>query len=216
MSTASNNFLDKISNSDNASDLGFSAPSFPTAKKNYDCIKLSNRHGSISFGHIHQKGDVVSSVLLQGQDGSHFITMDQTTGNTTSVSPGAFNLRSGVGDIEPEGDSLVFHAEQGNIIIKADAGDITLIGDSINLHAVGAEGKGHVTITGSESVTVDAKKVLVNAKSMFKIASPGTGEIIANSVLKMYGSLVKGVTDGCSLKDGKYGGMAFQKMNTLL
>ena len=136
--------------------------------------------------------------------------MDETTGNTTSVSPGAFNLRSGVGDIEPEGDSLVFHAEQGNIIIKADAGDITLIGDSINLHAVGAEGKGHVTITAAR-VTVDAKKVLVNAKSMFKIASPGTGEIIANSVLKMYGSLIKGVTDGCSLKDGKYGDLGYPK-----
>ena len=65
-------------------------------------------------------------------------------------------------------------------------------------------------------VAVDAKKVLINAKSMYKIATSGTGEVVANSVLKLYGSLIRGVTDGCSLKDGKYGGMAFQKMNTLL
>ena len=106
--------------------------------------------------------------MLQGQDGSHFTWTDD--GNTTS-SPGAL-IEVSVGDIEPEGD-LWFFMQSSNIIIKADAGDITLIGDSINLHAVGAEGKGHVTITGSESVTVDAKS-FGNAKSMFKIASPGT------------------------------------------
>ena len=110
---------------------------------------------------------------------------------------------------------MVLHAENGNIIVSAQNGDITFIGDSINFHAVGAEGKGHVTITGSESVTVDSK-VLINAKSMYKIATSGTGEIVANSVLKMYGSLIKGVTDGCALKDGKHGDIAYQKLNTIL
>ena len=215
MTTASNRFLNRLTKCNSGEDLGISAPNFKHAQQNYDCIKFGNRHGSISFGHIHQKGDKTSSALLQGSDGRHFITLDETDRSTTQISPGKLNIRSGI-DAEQEDETMVLHAENGSIIITAQNGDITFIGDSINFHAVGAEGKGHVTITGSESVTVDAKKVLINAKSMYKIATSGTGEIVANSLLKMYGSLIKGVTDGCALKDGKHGDIAYQKLNTIL
>ena len=215
MTTASNRFLNRLTKCNSGEDLGISAPNFKHAQQNYDCIKFGNRHGSISFGHIHQKGDKTSSALLQGSDGRHFITLDETDRSTTQISPGKLNIRSGI-DAEQEDDTMVLHAENGNIIVSAQNGDITFIGDSINFHAVGAEGKGHVTITGSESITVDAKKVLINAKSMYKIATSGTGEIVANSLLKMYGSLIKGVTDGCALKDGKHGDIAYQKLNTIL
>lgn len=210
MTTASNSNLDRNKTAgDNKNEK------FDKAKCNDDAISLGNRHGSISFGHIHQRGDVTSSCLIQAPDARHFFSVDKETGDTTSVSPGRLNLRSGI-DIDGDDDSMMLHSESGNIIIKADNGSITFIADSIDMYAIGAEGKGDVHIGASNNFSVDAKKVLINAKSMYKIATSGTGEIVANSVLKLYGSLIRGVTDGCSLKDGKYGGMAFQKMNTLL
>ena len=210
MTTAANSNLDRNENGGDDKD-----EKFDRAKGNDDAVCLSNRHGSISFGHIHQRGDVTSSCLIQAPDGRHFFSIDKETGDTTSVSPGRLNLRSGI-EIDGDDDSMMLHSESGNIIIKADNGSITFIADSIDMYAIGAEGKGDVHIGASNNFSVDAKKVLINAKSMYKIATSGTGEIVANSVLKLYGSLIRGVTDGCSLKDGKYGGMAFQKMNTLL
>ena len=51
----------------------------------------------------------------------------------------------------------------------------------------------------------------MSAKTAYKIATPGNGEIIANSVLKIYGSIIRGVTDAVAIKDSKVGGQRFQK-----
>jgi len=47
---------------------------------------------------------------------------------------------------------------------------------------------------------------LVNSKVAYKIVSSGAGEIVANSILKMYGSIFKAVDDSCAVKDAKNGG----------
>ena len=57
------------------------------------------------------------------------------------------------------------------------------------------------------------KKFLVDSKNTFKIFSTGIGEIVANSRLKLYGSVIGGVTDGCAKKDSKCGGQLFQRKN---
>ena len=46
----------------------------------------------------------------------------------------------------------------------------------------------------------------MTSKVAYKLASSGTGEVVANSILKMYGSIFKGVDDSCSTKDAKNGG----------
>ena len=38
----------------------------------------------------------------------------------------------------------------------------------------------------TESIETDSKKLLMSAKTAYKIATPGNGEIIANSVLKSW------------------------------
>ena len=43
-------------------------PQSGTAKRNYTAIEYGNDHGSASFGKVHKKGDVTSSVMLQGKD----------------------------------------------------------------------------------------------------------------------------------------------------
>ena len=64
-----------------------------------------------------------------------------------------------------------------------------------------------------ETVKVETKNLLVNTKVIYKIVSTGTGEIVANTALKMYASIVKGVTDAVKVKDSKNSHQKFQKEN---
>ena len=85
MSTAGNVDLDRSGEGNNL-------------KKTYTTVKYSNDHGSISFGHIHKRADVISDVMLRGSDGEHFLSLDkdgQRKGWTTSMCPGNFQVECG-------------------------------------------------------------------------------------------------------------------------
>lgn len=185
-----------------------------TVKQNYDAIRYGNNHGSISFGQIDKKGEVTSSVLLQGSIGEHSFAMDEDgprKGWTTSTSPGNFQVECGSSNEQAQ-DSLMLNAKNGNILIVATNGKIRFEADDIEFISRGTgTDQGNVKITATENFVVDAKKVLINSKSFFKIASSGSGEVCANSVLKTYGSIIRGVTDACAKKDSKVGGQRFQK-----
>ena len=62
----------------------------------------------------------------------------------------------------------------------------------------------------SESIELDGKKLLLNSKSYTKIASSGKIEMAANGCMKVYGSLIQGVTDAVATKDSKVGGKEYQ------
>jgi hypothetical protein len=212
--------LDDIVNQCNVDRTGGEAQSSnptDTAKQNYTAIRYGNDHGSISFGHIHEKADVTAAVILQTPDGRHQISMDKDgprKGWTTFTAPGNIQIESGSDNQEAQ-DSLMINTKNGNIIIKANNGKIRLEGTDIELIAVGEGGsKGNIRMTATENISVDSKKFLVNASASYKICTPGTGEVISNGVLKMYGSIIQGVTDACAKKDSKVGGQRFQKQNT--
>ena len=52
---------------------------------------------------------------------------------------------------------------------------------------------------------------MVDAKSTYNIVTSGTGEIIANSILKCYGSILALSDDSCALKDSKVGSQKIQR-----
>lgn len=187
-----------------------------TAKQNYTAIRYGNDHGSISFGHIHEKADVTAAVILQTPDGRHQLSMDKDgprKGWTTLTAPGNIQMEAG-GDNQEAQDTLMINAKNGNILIVASNGKIRLEGTDIELIATGEGGsKGNIRLSASENITTDSKKLLMNAKTHYKLATPGTGEVISNGVLKMYGSIIQGVTDACAKKDSKVGGQKFQRKN---
>lgn len=189
-----------------------------TAKQNYTALRYGNDHGSISFGHIHKDGSVTSDILLQGSDGRHGFTMDKDgprKGWTTLTSPGNISIKAGLDNSEAQ-DTIFINSENGNIDIIASNGKIRLQGTDIELIAVGEGGsKGNVRIKASETIELDAdNKVIINAKSMYKIATAGKAEIVANSCMSIYSSIVRGVTDAVANKDGKTGGRNFQVNQT--
>ena len=190
-----------------------------TAKQNYTEVGWSNDKGSIRLGHIHKQGDVTASVLLQTPDAEHcmFLDMDgPRKGWTTSVGPGNFNVECGSANEEAQ-DSLILNAKNGNILITATNGKIRLQGTDIELVAVGAgDDKGSIKMEATENIITNSKKLMMTAKQFYRIATPGVGEVIANAVLQMYGSVFRGVSDGCYLKDSKVGGRKYAVLSTVL
>lgn len=186
-----------------------------TAKQNYNALRYGNDKGSINFGHIHKEGTVTSGVMLQSDNGNHSLSLDidgPRKGWTSSISPGNFQIECG--DLNQAAqDSLMINAKNGNICIIATNGKIRMEADDFEFVARGDNSQGNFKVVASESISFESKKFIVNAKSKFRIVSPGSGEIIANGVLTTYGSIIRGVTDACSKKDSKVGGRRFQQQN---
>ena len=182
------------------------------AKKNYTSIGLGNDKGSFQSGRIHKQGDVTAGPGLYTPDGEHQLSLDvdgKREGWTISTSPGAFQVECG-SKMEEAENAVIITAVNGDISIKATNGKIRLQGTDIELVAMGeGQTKGNIKLTSSENVIVESKKVLVTAKTMYKIATPGTGQLVANGVLEMYGSIIRGVTDAVASKDSKVGGQKF-------
>ena len=190
-----------------------------TAKQNYTEVGWSNDKGCIRLGHVHKQGDVTSSILLQTPDAEHSVTLDMDgprKGWTTAIGPGNFNVECGSANEEAE-DSLILNAKNGNILITATNGKIRLQGTDIELVAVGDDdSKGSIKMEATENIITNSKKLMMTAKQFYRIATPGVGEVIANAVLQMYGSIFRGVSDGCYLKDSKVGGRKYAVLNTAL
>ncbi len=188
------------------------------AKKNYSAVRYGTDKGSISFGHLDKKATVTSGVKLDTPDGRHQFNLEidgERKGWTSSTSPGHFQVECGAD--KSEADTTCFiHALNGDICIVAENGKIRLQGTDIEMVAVGEgkQGKGNITCTATETFTVHkTPKIILDSKTLTKITSTGMIDLAANSCLKMYGSIIKGVTDACSKKDSKTGGQRFQKEN---
>ena len=186
----------------------------PTAKKNYTATRQGNDHGSISFGHVASDGAVTSDVQIQASDGRHSIILDKDgprKGCTQITAPGRISIQSGEDRKEAE-DTLFINALNGNIDIIASNGKIRLQGTDIELIAVGEGGsKGNIRLKASENIELDAdNKILINSKAMYKLATPGTAEIVANSAMTIYSAVIRGVTDAVANRDSKCGGKKFR------
>jgi hypothetical protein len=200
MSTAGNVDLDRSGEGNNL-------------KKTYTTVKYSNDHGSISFGHIHKRADVISDVMLRGSDGEHFLSLDkdgQRKGWTTSMCPGNFQVECGSNKSQ-DSDTCMINAKNGNIDIIATNGKIRLQANSIELVAVGDNSEGNIKLEATETISLDASKVIINSKVNTKVMSSGITEVIANSCLKMYGSIISGVSDAVAVKDSKVGGQRYNQ-----
>lgn len=213
MATSQNRINTRVGAPRSAAYATGSLPENNQSKKNYTGLRYGNDHGSINFGHVHKMGDCTADILLQASDGRHSISLDkdgQRKGCTQVTAPGRISIESGEDRNETE-DTLFIHAWHGNICIIAQDGKLRLQGTDIELVAVGEGGsKGNIRMKATESIEIDGKKVLINAKTMYKLATSGKAEIAANSCMNIYSSVIRGVTDAVANKDSKVGGRKFQ------
>ena len=183
-------------------------------QETYTGIRYGCNHGSLCFGHISQLADVVSDILLQATEGTHQISLDKNgprKGFTSVVAPSNFQVGCGR-DNKKEQETCFIHAENGNITIKASNGKIKLQANDIEFCAKGEDGsEGNFVVSATENITFkDCKKFQVDAKNIFRLASPGIAEIVADTQMQLYSGVVRGVTAGVALKDGKNGGAMFR------
>ena len=180
-------------------------------KQNYTAVRYGTDKGSIKFGHIHKKGDVTAGVMLDTPDGRHAFYLDVDTprkGWTTSTSPGNFQVKCGM-DNEEAVNSMMLEALNGDISIIAHKGKIRLQATDIEMVAIGEaeQGKGNITCQASETFTVHkTPKILLKSTSLTLFTGTGIIEVAANSCLKVYASMIKGITDASSKKNSKIGG----------
>jgi len=178
------------------------------AKGNYTAQRIGNDKGSINFGKIHQNAACTKGVSLNTDDGNHTMYMDidgKRKGWTTFTGQGNFQLRHGT-DNEETSDTIFINAVNGNIDIIATNGKIRMQGTDIELNAVGTgSNKGNIRLNATENIGMEAKALKANFKNSFKLVSSGIGDIVANSQLEMYSSILKLVDDSCAVKDSKNG-----------
>ena len=182
------------------------------AQQNYTEIGLGNDKGSIKMGHVHKQGDVTAGVGLYTPDAEHQLSLDidgERKGWTIATGPDAFEVECG-SKMEEAENSVIITAVNGDISIVATNGKIRLQGTDIELTAVGeGQTKGNIKLEATENVKIESKKVVVTAKTLYKLCTSGDALIVANGVLEMYGSIIRGVTDAVAAKDSKVGGQKF-------
>ena len=81
--------------------------------------------------------------------------------------------------------------------------------------ACGAGDEGNVQITATETVSLFGTKIIVNSKVNTKVMSSGITEAIGNSCLKMYGSIISGISDAVAVKDSKVGGQRYNQQQNV-
>ena len=130
-------------------------------------------------------------------------------GYTQLCQPGNLSINAGLANTEAA-ETISVVSENGNISITATNGKIRLQGTDIEIIAVGEGGsKGNIRLKATETLETVSKKTLMTSSAFFRIATPGIGELVANSVLQMYGSVFRGISDGCILKNSKVGGQRY-------
>ena len=105
-------------------------------------------------------------------------------------------------------DACMINAKNGNIDIIATNGKIRLQATDIELVAVGGSvDKGNIKISATETISADARRLFyLQRRRYYDLLSAGITECIGNSCLKIYGSVIRGVSDAVSAKDSKVGG----------
>ncbi len=186
-------------------------------QQNYNKIWWRNSWGSVSCGTISEDEATTYGPMLSTKDGVHCFILEaqgEGEGSTTSMQPGVFQVECGSA-LKKEEDAVMINSKNGNINIVASNGKVRIQGLDVEICAVGEDSsEGNIKVKATTRLEMDGKEVFINAKDKYKLATSGVGELVANSVMKIYGSTIRNVTDAVSKKDSKVGGQKFQKDNS--
>lgn len=175
--------------------------------ENLETKDVRTKDGNLRLGHIHLD-QVKSSIIMQGQGGLEYITIDQTAprnGWITSRCRGRYQVVCG--DNIPEGDvAMYFNScgdkglSRGNIeiitkgIFKVNAKDIQLI-------ATGPDNStGRITLQSNEEIKLNSKQININAREAMSLFSDGELNTTAKNIMKMTAGAFQKLSTASSLK----------------
>lgn len=165
-------------------------------KKNFFTQILGAMNGALSFGFLSPKGDVTSSVKLQGLDGRHFFTIDEDgvrEGWTTLNSPGATQFNTGE-DLKKGQDAFFINAENGDVVIRARDGKVRIEGTDVEICATGNNPEGVFWVKANDSVKIDSKNITLDATQGLKLLSTGVLTLDGKLGMQILSPIVNGAS----------------------
>jgi len=174
-------------------------------KKNFFTQCWSAMNGVICFGFLSPKGDVTSSVKLQGLDGRHFMSMDEDgvrEGWTTLNSPGCVQVVAGE-DLTKGQDGIFVEAENGDIIIKARDGKVRIEGTDVEITATGNSPEGVFWVRANESANIKSKNITLDASQGLKLLTTGVLTLDAKLGMQILSPIVYGASCASGATDKK-------------
>lgn len=162
---------------------------------NYESKDIRTKDGNLKFGHIH-KDQTKSSIMLQGQGGLEYITIDQkgATGKwITNRCRGRYQVKAG--DEIPKGQpAMYFDASNGDIVIRT-GGRIRMEAENIDIIANGPDNNnGIIHLKSNEEIKFETKKLTGNATESCSFFSNGNMQCTAQNIMKMYGGTFEKLT----------------------
>lgn len=174
---------------------------------NLETKDIRTKDGNLRLGHIHLD-QVKSSIMMQGQGGLEYITIDQTAprnGWITSRCRGRYQVICG--DNIPDGDVAMYlnscgdkGLSRGNIeiitkgVFKVNARDIQLI-------ATGTDNStGRITLQSNEEIKLKSKQINLNAEEAMSLFSDGELNTTAKNIMKMTAGAFQKLSTASSLK----------------
>lgn len=174
---------------------------------NFETKDIRTKDGNLRLGHIHTD-QVKSSIMMQGQGGLEYITIDQTAprnGWITSRCRGRYQVVCG--DNVPDGDvAMYFNScgdkglSRGNIeiitkgVFKVNAKDIQLI-------ATGTDNStGRITLQSNEEIKLKSKQINLNAQEAMSLFSDGELNTTAKNIMKMTAGSFQKLSTASALK----------------
>lgn len=175
--------------------------------ENLETKDVRTKDGNLRFGHIHED-QVKSSIMLQGQGGLEYITIDQTGKRKawiTSRCRGRYQIKCG--DNIPEGDVAIFISSAGenglnlgNIEIHTK-GVFKVNAKEIQLIATGTDNStGRITLKSNEEIKLDSKQININAAEAMSILSDGELNTTAKNIMKMTAGSFQKLSSASTLK----------------
>ena len=172
-----------------------------TLSKNYETKEIGTKDALITFGHIHSD-EVKSSIMIQGQEGLEYISIDQTEPRKrwiTSRCRGRYQI--GCGDDIPK-DQVGFwvNAERSDILIQTK-GRIRMEAENIDLIARGSDASnGVVNIISNESVNVETKKFTLNTSESTHLYTAGVLQQTVINIMQTYAGYCEKITSSSAIK----------------
>lgn len=166
--------------------------------QNLEVKDIRTKDGNLRFGHIH-KDQGKSSIMLQGQGGLEFITIEQVGERSAwiwSRCRGRYQIICG--DNIPEGDvAFYLNTSGGSGTSKGNAeilckGTFKIEAENIQLIARGSDNKnGLITLQSNEKIVLDSKQVNIIAAEALGLYASDLNTTAKNIMTMVAGSFQK-------------------------
>lgn len=160
--------------------------------KNNESKDIRTKDGNLKYGHIHDD-QVISSVMLQGQEGLEFVTIDQTgprKGWIWNRSKGRYQVVTG-DEVGQEQVAIYISSAGGNgqapgNIELFSKGTIKIQAENIELIATGSgNDSGNISLQGNQNIKLDGgKEIKIDSKESTSITAAADLNLTATNSMK--------------------------------